>query len=781
MQFGTSSGATAAKPKAAPRHKRIDFRSLISHLPSIARSVSRPVGLSMCLFLLPFVKWFGIPSPFAAAMLLSRAEASSPFALLGLSASLLLRLLWGIDLDLWQYAGCLALWLLRLRCHPKTGVETAALGGLAMMPRAISALASGNALDILLGCAAVPIAMLASVCLRCGVDAMESSGAPVRARERASVVLLCLLLISGLGYFRILTVNLGHVAAVVCTIVIASANGSIYGVAAGLLGGLSLALGGHDCRIALSLALCGLCCGIPFLAKKRWLFPPAALLGNLLAFFVTPLLSPPLSFWAVASGGLLFVLLPPRTLERARAFSTGAPAGSRNMESAFVAQRIAHMQDAVQRLAKALPQRTDLISSGSAELGALLCAQCANRELCWGRSRGRTERMLDVMMEMSKSGQKIDEAQLPILAEHGCLRADIIPTMAHDALINQQKRRAARTKAQFERELTLTHLAAMSGTLGELGILAAGESLNDLQAAHQLNLALDELRVPAKLCYARRVDGHLQIALEAESVLPIQKPLETLLRYLSVEENIPLSISRAEKGRIELEEIPLYSAVIGTASLCAGQRAEKNDPDVCGDACVAKRCEGGRLLMMLSDGMGHGDEAHRQSEKTLELLLLLLEAGYTRRQAITAVNGIMLSAQEDERFSTVDLADIDLWTGDVYSEKLAACASWVVRGNHMKKVDASSLPLGIMEEATPTATQYRLHSGDILVLMSDGVADVFQDDEQMQRVLEESLYIQPQRMADALLRNALLASDGTPKDDMTVMVMLLMYRQRGGE
>ena len=99
----------------------------------------------------------------------------------------------------------------------------------------------------------------------------------------------------------------------------------------------------------------------------------------------------------------------------------------------------------------------------------------------------------------------------------------------------------------------------------------------------------------------------------------------------------------------------------------------------------------------------------------------------------------------------------------------------------MKKVDASSLPLGIMEEATPTATQYRLHSGDILVLMSDGVADVFQDDEQMQRVLEESLYIQPQRMADALLRNALLASDGTPKDDMTVMVMLLMDRQRGGE
>ena len=182
--------------------------------------------------------------------------------------------------------------------------------------------------------------------------------------------------------------------------------------------------------------------------------------------------------------------------------------------------------------------------------------------------------------------------------------------------------------------------------------------------------------------------------------------------------------------------------------------------------------------MMLLDGMGHGEEAHRQSEKTLELLTLLLEAGYTRRQAITAVNGIMLSTQEDERFSTVDLADVDLWTGNVYSEKLGACASWVVRGSHMKKVEGASLPLGILEEAAATSTQYRLHSGDILVMVSDGVADAFETDEQFTQALTESLYIQPQRMADALLRNALLAGGGAPRDDMSVMVLLLLDRQQ---
>ena len=108
-----------------------------------------------------------------------------------------------------------------------------------------------------------------------------------------------------------------------------------------------------------------------------------------------------------------------------------------------------------------------------------------------------------------------------------------------------KRREAGIRKARYERELTLTHLAALSGTLGELGTMAAGESLNDLKAAHILNLALEELNVPARLSYARRVDGHLQAALETDGMMPVQKPLEMLLRYLATEEDLPLSITRA--------------------------------------------------------------------------------------------------------------------------------------------------------------------------------------------------------------------------------------------
>lgn len=760
----TAQTAVERRGRGARRVKR--------RLLTVMRTAARPVGQAAALFLFSFVRWFGIPSPFAAAFLLAGAHKPSPVMLAGAGASLALRALWGVELDLWQYAGIAGLWLLLQRLRPRAGIETAALCGLAMMPRVFAALAGGVPLDILLSLAAAPLGMMSAALFRGALDGMDATGAPTCAQERACVTALGLLAVSGLGYFRMGGINLGHIAAVWVTAVCAAANGAVYGAAGGLACGVALALSGHDSRVAVPLSLMGLLCGLPGVEKRRWLYPPAALAGWLLGGFLTS--SPEPGLWTALAGAMGYALLPGWLSERARAMARGAEAGAGSMESAFVSQRIEHMREAIDRLARALPDPSEQAASAGQELGELLCARCANREQCWGKGRARTERLLCEMMDRTDRGEDIDEDKLPALAGHGCLRAEAIPEAAREALAALKVRRAAQKKAHYQRELTLTHLAALKGALGELGVMAAGESLNDLRAAHVLTLALEELNVPARLCYARRVDGHLQAALESDGMLPIQKALEGLLRYLAKEEDMALSITRAQRGRVELEELPLYSASVGTAAVCAGGRGE----DVCGDACSAKRCEGGRLLMMLLDGMGHGESARRQSEKALELLTLLLEAGYTRRQAITAVNGIMLGDGQDERFTTVDLADIDLWTGEVCSEKLGAAASWVVRGSHMKKVEGSSLPLGILEEAAATSAQYRLHSGDILILMSDGVADVFEDDEQMKAALADSLYIQPQRMADALLRNALLAGGGSPRDDMSVMVLLLLDRRQ---
>lgn len=763
---------------APVRRKKRDFRHGMASLRLALFHAVKPVGMAACMFLLTFVRWFQIPSPFAAAFLLA-FEGASPFLLMGIGASAAIRLLWGLPLDAWQLAACGALWLVKKARTPKPGVETAIWGGVAMLPRIVAALVSGTPQDVLYSIAAAPLAMLAAFCFRSGMDAAMEMGTVSRGREQASLLWLCLLAVDGLGYFRMGPFSLGQSAAVALTFAFALFNGPVYGLAGGLVSGLSLALVGLDCRIVLPLALCGLAGGLPPLSRFRWVGLPTAVAAALLAGFVSGMSNGPLSLWSAALGAAVFCLIPVRVLERAKPYLAGMEAPQKNMETAFVQSRIEHMRDAVLRLAKALPAQEQAPASPGEELGQMLCGQCVNREMCWGRSRIRTEKMMDCMMDLTVRGEEISESLVPSLAEHGCLRSEVIGEVAQDAQLAFQKHTAAAQKAHYQRDVTLTHLAALSGTLEELDALAQGGSFHDLRSAHAITLALEELQVPARLLYARRVDGHLQTALEAENLLPIQRPLENLLAYLAKEEGMRLSVTQTVKNTIELEEVPVYAAQIGTANLCAGENGDSGG--VCGDAMCTKRCEGGRLLTMLCDGMGHGEKAHLQSEKTIELLLLLLEAGYTRRQAITAVNGILLGAQQEEQFSTVDLADVDLWTGDVYAEKLGASPSWVVRGSHMKKIEGASLPLGILEEATPTAVQYRLHSGDILVMMSDGVTDAFESEEQLRKALEDNLYVQPQRMADALLRSALLCSGGVPKDDMSVLVLLIMDHRQSGD
>ena len=756
MHSSTVSAGAAVSRRSKPAQF---FRSL--------RTMAEPIGAAVCLFLFSFIKWFGLPSPFAAALLAALPVRPSPLCLAGMGASLGFRLLFGLETDIWQYAGCLVLWLLLQKCRPQSNVEASALGALSMMPRILHALLAHKAFLLFNSCASLPVCMLFSVVLRTGLQAVNRRGSHMRSVEKGGLFVLGLLVVSGLGYFGAGPVNLGMAAAVAATTAFAAVNGPLYGVVGGGAVGLVLALGGHDAHLLLTLALSGFLCGMMPKGRLRWLAIPAVLLSNGVAWFVSQTQVPPMGWSTCAAGAAACLFVKACWQEKLK--MQLIPKGDRSMENAFVIQRIEHMRAAIENLAQALPDwEEDALSDGE-ELAEKLCAQCQNREMCWGRSRSRTEKMLHNAVERSRRGEEV----LPALAL-GCLRADEVSDAAQELILQQHKRRAAFKKARYERKLTLTHLAALSGTLEELGGMAVGESFNDLRAAHVITLALEGLRIPARLSYARRIDGHLQAELIPDSLASIHRPLEQLLRYLDEEEDMPLSVSRMEKGRIELEEIPLYSASVGMASMCADGSDEN-----CGDACCAKRCEGGRLLMMLCDGMGHGETAQKQSEKTLELLLLLLEAGYTRHQAITAVNGIMLGAQAQERFSTVDLADVDLWTGDVYGEKLGACASWVVRGSHMKKVEGSSLPLGILQDAQPTAMQYRLHSGDILILMSDGVADALGDDAQTKKIIAESLFIQPQRMADALLRSALMSGGGTPGDDMTVMVLLLMDRRHG--
>lgn len=775
-EHGTPLGAAAKKEYRPSKTGRL--WDVLGALFGVSR---KPIGISLCTFLFTFVNWFGIPSPCAAAYLLAQETPGtlSLFPLLGLAASLLLRLIWGVPLDIWQYIGCLALLAICLTRRPRTPTGMVMLAGFSMMPRAIAAVIGGASLNVLLSCAAVPLCMGLALALKRGLTLLREARPMLTLADKASALLLVLCVLSGAGYLRIGSVNLGQCLGVVCVLICGYALGDMAGAAGGLLYGLTFALCGQDGRLTIHLALGGFCAGLVSGHKKRWLSGLCYLAGHLLAFYLTPIPSPVFPHLTAIIGCVLFLFTGERIVERLRTLGLNSAPANRGMEGLFVQQRLLRWESAMRSMAAALPSipPSQYEPPTAQALANILCVDCPDRELCWSRNQQHTEMILTELMGITLAHDDPLE-RLSTLQDCHCIRLSAIPSAVAQLSKNRQAQLSAKAKARFEREMTFTHLDAMADIISEIRALTCGETLGDLQAAYQINKAIRDLRFPAKLCYARQVDGHLQAAIETDALLPLGNRTEKLLRYLERDTGLSLGVTHTVKNRVELEELPLYSVEVGVATLCAGQQTVWEEETVSGDGIAAKQCQGGRFLLMLSDGMGHGGDAHQASNKTLELLLLCMEAGYTRRQAIAAVNGMMLSATAEERFATVDLFDLSLWTGEVQSEKLGACASWLVRGNYLKQVDGSSLPLGILEDVQPTSQNFRMHSGDILIVISDGVADVLPDAEQMERAILDSLYIQPQRMADALLRCALLQSGGTPRDDMTILTLLMVDRHR---
>ena len=201
-------------------------------------------------------------------------------------------------------------------------------------------------------------------------------------------------------------------------------------------------------------------------------------------------------------------------------------------------------------------------------------------------------------------------------------------------------------------------------------------------------------------------------------------PAETARAARSLSAELGLWLSwRTYPGEVLFTAAPPFAARAGFSRLPAGP----DEP--CGDTVYVGALPGGRLMAVLSDGMGSGARAAGESRRTVELLRLFLEAGFDSAGALESVNALLQARRDGELFATVDLCVIDLMTGEARLSKLGACPSLLISGGRAKRIAGGRLPIGILDSVSPEERRLTLRPGDTLVLYSDGVADDLQEEE----------------------------------------------------
>ncbi|MFP5116249.1 stage II sporulation protein E [Bacillaceae bacterium C204] len=207
--------------------------------------------------------------------------------------------------------------------------------------------------------------------------------------------------------------------------------------------------------------------------------------------------------------------------------------------------------------------------------------------------------------------------------------------------------------------------------------------------------------------------------------------------------------------------------------------AAKDGGLVSGDSYSTIELGFGKYAIAISDGMGNGERAHYESKETLLLLQKILQSGIEEKVAIKSINSILSLRTTDEIFSTLDLAMIDLQNASAKFLKIGSTPSFIKRGNKIIKIQASNLPIGMIQEFEVDVVSEQLKAGDLLIMMSDGVFEgplhVENYDLWMKRKLQGLETEDPQEVADLILEEVIRSRSEIIHDDMTVTVAKIKH------
>ena len=109
----------------------------------------------------------------------------------------------------------------------------------------------------------------------------------------------------------------------------------------------------------------------------------------------------------------------------------------------------------------------------------------------------------------------------------------------------------------------------------------------------------------------------------------------------------------------------------------------------------------------------------------MRLLEQFLRAGVPPETALRTISSALaLRGESSGGFTTIDLLRLDLFTGAMWVYKYGAAPTYVRKGKAVTRITGASLPAGLSvgEGGAPDVTTLRLEPGDMVLLVSDGVA-----------------------------------------------------------
>ena len=555
------------------------------------------------------------------------------------------------------------------------------------------------------------------------IAGQDTSYALMKPSNTAAIGIVAAFGIAALSSLSIGIFNLGIITAAVLVSAVTYrfrfAGGALFGIVCAF--GMALASGEYV-YAGLALETGAVIAGI-FAAHGR--IPQAAsfLLAAAAAGAIFGMDKTMISFMAdLLIGSVIFMALPlnrimqrikPRRTKLTGSDPTEVFAGRLEL----VGSTMGELKYAVEKTAETLDKSVNRdVSSVYNSACDQICKNCRYNMKCWGEEYNDSVRLMNGFIKLLRGGDKLTPDDFTGFLSFRCTKkqqlCDSINRKYEDFVAAGQMNRRVR-----EMRSVLTHILDTTEKLFVSMSEEFGTTVTyDRTASLKAERILERCGLTSPKAVARVIDGNMCIEAygDGELACTAEELGDIMIEALQREFDLPTILHFGKRVRVTLFQQATYG--VKSAACQLSRRKDGSNGDF-----VTGYIDGrGSYYSIISDGMGSGTRARIDSAFACGLLTKLLESGVSVETAIDMLNTSLLVKSSDESFATLDICQIDLYTGKTRIFKAGGADTFVRSGRKVTKISGSGLPIGISYTASVDAKSFTAGEDDIIIMTSDG-------------------------------------------------------------
>ena len=391
-----------------------------------------------------------------------------------------------------------------------------------------------------------------------------------------------------------------------------------------------------------------------------------------------------------------------------------------------------------------------------------VCSSCSSRFICWQADYKNTySQMFDMLKIAGKKGT-VTPQNMPESFKNKCKSPEAFALAFSGMTEKMSINKMWRARLLESRKNASNQLVCIGKILKE--ICSEINVYVDTQFENVIKTEFDKNElITTNICVLVKENDKFEISVcVPEKNDEIKNSIKNIISELVNREVRVLELKDKNEENI-YRVIPKEKYSVEVA-IC---QRKKDGETVCGDSVLSSYLNGSQIIA-ISDGMGSGAGALKESKVAIKLLKGFFDAGFNTETSLKLINSFLLE-NNTENFTTMDICNIDLDEGTLRFTKVCGVQSYIKIGINAEKININSYPCGIMEKIESPSCTRKIKDEGIVVMISDGVVNGI-DDNFIQDVLKKCQGENSKYIADTIIKKASEIKDNKIEDDMTVVV-----------